>query len=46
MKIRMTVKEDMPELALLYKQFWNEDSSIELMESKFIDLQKNPTIFF
>jgi len=46
MKIRMTVKEDMPELAILYKQFWNEDSSIKLMESKFIDLQENPNYIF
>lgn len=42
MKIRRTIKEDMLELALLYKQFWNEDSSIELMEMKFIELQENP----
>lgn len=42
MKIRRTTKEDIKELALLYKQFWNEDSLIELMEIKFIELQENP----
>jgi len=42
MQIRKTILKDIPELALLYKQFWNEDSSIKLMEKKFKDLQGNP----
>lgn len=46
MNIRKMVKEDIPGLALLYKQFWNEDSSIDLMETKFAQLQKNPNYLF
>jgi Acetyltransferases len=34
---------DIPELALLYKQFWNEDSCIELMCSQFKKLCKCDT---
>ena len=40
MNIRSMVKEDIPDLALLYKQFWNEDSTIELMENKFLELRR------
>lgn len=40
------VKEDIPDLALLYKQFWNEDSTIELMETKFLKLSDNPNYIF
>jgi GNAT superfamily N-acetyltransferase len=46
MKIRRMVKEDIPSLALLYKHFWNEDSSIEKMERKFIELHGNPEYIF
>jgi ribosomal protein S18 acetylase RimI-like enzyme len=46
MEIKRMVKEDIPALALLYKQFWNEDSSTELMEKKFIELQENPNYIF
>lgn len=46
MQIRKMFKEDIPGLALLYKQFWNEDSSIDLMEKKFIELQNNPKYIF
>ena len=46
MKIRRMVKEDIPELTLLYKQFWNEDSPIKLMEKKFTELRENPNYVF
>ena len=46
MNIRSMVKEDIPDLALLYKQFWNEDSTIELMENKFLELVDNPNYIF
>jgi ribosomal protein S18 acetylase RimI-like enzyme len=46
MNIRSMVKEDIPEIALLYKQFWNEDSTIRLMESKFVELSENPNYIF
>jgi ribosomal protein S18 acetylase RimI-like enzyme len=46
MNIRSMVKEDIPELALLYKQFWNEDSTSRLMESKFVELGENPNYIF
>jgi len=35
MKIRQMVANDIPELAQLYKQFWNEDSCLETMYSQF-----------
>jgi len=38
----MTV-EDIPKLALLYKQFWNEDSCVETMVKQFEKLQKSNT---
>jgi len=38
----MTV-EDIPKLALLYKQFWNEDSCVETMIKQFEKLQKSNT---
>lgn len=40
------IGEDIPDLALLYKQFWNEDSCVELMKKKFRELQKNPSYVF
>lgn len=46
MKIRRMIKKDIPELALLYKQFWNENSSVELMEKRFLELQNNPGYVF
>ena len=46
MNVRSMVKEDIPDLALLYKQFWNEDSTKELMESKFLELKDNPNYIF
>lgn len=35
MMIREMVADDIPELALLYKQFWSEDSCIETMYQQF-----------
>jgi len=46
MHVRSMVKEDIPDLALLYKQFWNEDSEIRLMESKFLELRENQNYIF
>ncbi len=46
MNIGSMVEEDMPDLALLYKQFWNEDSTIRLMETKFVELKENPNYIF
>ncbi|MGB9980071.1 GNAT family N-acetyltransferase [Methanobacterium sp.] len=46
MKIRRMVKKDIPELTLLYKQFWDEDSPIKLMEKKFTELRENPNYVF
>lgn len=46
MHIRIMVKEDIPDLAVLYKQFWNEDSKIRVMESKFVELRENHNYIF
>lgn len=35
------IAEDLFELAQLYKQFWNEDSCVETMNTQFIKFQKN-----
>ncbi|MCO1603554.1 GNAT family N-acetyltransferase [Desulfosporosinus nitroreducens] len=35
MIIRDMIAEDIPQLAVLYKQFWNEESSIESMYENF-----------
>lgn len=40
LKIRNMLKTDMPQLAVLYKQFWNEDSNILAMEEQFNRLSK------
>jgi len=41
--IREMVADDIPELALLYKQFWNEDSYVEKMYIKFNKFCKTGT---
>lgn len=35
MVIRNMLKTDIPQLAVLYKQFWNEDSNVLVMEDQF-----------
>jgi len=41
MIIREMIKDDIPQLAQLYKQFWNEESCIDTMKIKFDKFQKN-----
>lgn len=41
MVIREMIAEDIPKLAQLYKQFWNEESLVEIMHEQFIKFQKN-----
>ncbi len=43
MIIRKMIIEDIPELAMLYKQFWNEDSCIENMQEHFKIMEHNDT---
>ena len=38
MIIRRMIKADIPELARLYKQFWQEDSCVEAMDDEFARL--------
>lgn len=40
MIIRDMIAEDIPQLAVLYKQFWNEESSVESMYENFIKFQE------
>lgn len=41
MCVRLLEKRDIPALAALYKQFWNEESNISKMEQQFNRLQDN-----
>lgn len=41
MNIRRMIKDDIPDLARLYKLFWNEESSIQRMENLFDGLLDN-----
>lgn len=41
MEIRKMIADDIPKLALLYKQFWNEDSCEEAMIKQFEKLQRS-----
>ena len=41
--VRRMIEKDIPEVALLYKQFWNEDSCIECMYNQFNKLSKTGT---
>lgn len=43
MIIRKMIANDIPELAQLYRQFWNEDSCIEIMYSQFKKVSENGT---
>lgn len=42
MKIRKLVEDDIESLAGLYKQFWDEESSLEKMRATFQRLKNNP----
>lgn len=41
MLIREMITEDIPHLAKLYKQFWDEESCLETMYKKFSEFLKN-----
>lgn len=43
MMIREMIADDIPELAQLYKQFWNEDSCIETMYKQFNKFRESDT---
>lgn len=43
MVIRKMIIEDIPDLAMLYMQFWNENSSIEKMQKQFRKMQNSDT---
>ncbi|MDX9800300.1 MAG: GNAT family N-acetyltransferase [Spirochaetia bacterium] len=40
--IRKLEEKDLEELSLIYKQFWNEESSIEKMKKKYQEIKNNP----
>jgi ribosomal protein S18 acetylase RimI-like enzyme len=46
MEIRKLKYTDIPQLALLYKHFWNEQSNIEKMEETFDKLKNNDSYIF
>jgi len=46
MEIRKLIYSDLPQLALLYKNFWNEDSDIQKMEKIFERLKNNDAYIF
>ncbi len=46
MKIRLLIENDIESLAVLYKQFWGEESSQEKMKKTFIRLAANPSYIF
>ena len=46
MEIARLTENDVPGLAGLYKQFWNEDTSLEKMKSSFYKVGKNPNYIF
>lgn len=43
MNIQGMKKEDLPQLAALYRQFWSEESDIEKMETQFERLSRQNT---
>lgn len=43
MVIRKMIIEDIPGLAMLYKQFWNENSCVKKMQKQFEKLQHSNT---
>ena len=40
MKIRKMIKEDIPQLEILYRLYWNEKSDIEKMKEKLDEINK------
>jgi len=46
MVIRDMQIEDVHSLSVLYYHFWGEDSNVEKMQKKFIELQKNDAYIF
>lgn len=42
MEIRKLIEDDLVRLAVLYKQFWGEESSLERMRATFQRLKRNP----
>jgi len=43
MNIRQMELEDLPQLAILYRQFWNEDSNIDQMKAQFRKINQRKT---
>lgn len=41
MIVREMITDDIPQLAQLYKQFWDEESSVETMRKKYNQFQEN-----
>jgi hypothetical protein len=46
MEIRKLIYSDLPQLTLLYKNFWNQDSDIQKMEKTFEKLKNNDSYIF
>ncbi len=46
MEIRKLTEDDLVSLAVLYKQFWSEESSLEKMRETFQRLKRNPNYIF
>ena len=42
MEIRKLIEDDLVSLAVLYKQFWGEESSLDKMRATFQRLKRNP----
>ena len=46
MLIRKMIEDDLANLAVLYQQFWGEESSLEKMQTTFQRLNRNPNYLF
>ncbi|TBL68582.1 GNAT family N-acetyltransferase [Paenibacillus thalictri] len=46
MIIRELIEDDIPQLERLYRQFWGEESSIEIMKKQFNKLHENESYIF
>ena len=46
MEIRKLIEDDLVSLAVLYKQFWGEVSSLEKIRATFQRLKRNPNYIF
>ena len=46
MEIRKLAEDDLMSLAVLYTQFWGEESSLEKMRATFQRLKTNPNYIF